>query len=150
MKKLIVFGSILLWSCSSQSEKSTTHDQEAETRAAHHHDESSETIELNNGEKWVVNEEMKPFVRTGSELVNAYIQEDQSDYKVLAEQLKDQNNQLIKSCTMKGKSHDELHKWLHAHLELVKKLEKQADAAKASGIVLQLKNSYQEYHQYFK
>ena len=150
MRKLIVFGSILLWSCSGQSEKTTPPDQEAETHAAHHHDESAEPIELNNGEKWVVNEEMKPFVRTGSELVNAYIQEDQSDYKVLAEQLKEQNNQLIKSCTMKGKSHDELHKWLHPHLDLVKQLERQDDAAKASEIVLQLKNSYQEYHQYFK
>ena len=92
---------------------------------------------------------MKPFVMKGEELVNAYVQNEQKDYKALAQQLKEQNNQLIKSCTMDGKSHDELHKWLHPHLEIVKALEDEADASKANEIVLQLQISYQEYHHYF-
>ena len=150
MKKVIVFGMslMLLWSCNNSTEKSTTH-QETENHAEHRHDESSEAIELNNGEKWLVNEEMKPFVLKGEELVNAYIQNNQTDYKALAKQLKEQNNQLIKSCTMNGKSHDELHKWLHPHLEIVNALEEEKDAAKANEIVLQLQKSYQDYHQYF-
>ena len=150
MKKIIVLGisSFLLWSCNSNAEKSATH-QEAETHVAHQSDENSEIMELNNGEKWVVNEEMKPFVLKGSELANAYIEDGQSDYKALASQLKDQNNQLIKSCTMDGKSHDELHKWLHPHLEIVKALEDETDEAKANQIVLSLQKSYQDYHHYF-
>ena len=150
MKKVIVFGMslMLLWSCNNSTEKSTTH-QETENHTEHQHDESSEAIELNNGEKWLVNEEMKPFVLKGEELVNAYIQNNQTDYKALAKQLKEQNNQLIKSCTMNGKSHDELHKWLHPHLEIVNALEEEKDAAKANEIVLQLQKSYQDYHQYF-
>jgi len=96
-----------------------------------------------------VNEEMKPFVMKGEELVNSYIQNNHTDYKALAQQLKEQNNKLIKSCTMDGKSHDELHKWLHPHLEIVKALEDEKDATKASEIVLQLQKSYQDYHQYF-
>jgi len=64
--------------------------------------------------------------------------------------LKDQNNQLIKSCTMKGKSHDELHKWLHPHLELVEALEKSANENEAKGIVLKLQKSNEVYHQYFE
>ena len=150
MKKVIVFGMslMLLWSCNNSTEKSTTH-QETENHAEHRHDESSEAIELNNGEKWLVNEEMKPFVLKGEELVNAYIQNNQTDYKALAQQVKDQNSQLIKSCTMGGKSHDELHKWLHPHLEIVKALEEEKDATKASGIVSQLQKSYRSYHQYF-
>ena len=150
MKKVIVFGMslMLLWSCNNSTEKSTTH-QETENHTEHQHDESSEAIELNNGEKWLVNEEMKPFVVKGEELVNSYIQNNQTDYKALAQQVKEQNSQLIKSCTMDGKSHDELHKWLHPHLDIVKTLENETDAIKANEIVSQLQHSYQEYHQYF-
>lgn len=150
MKKIIIIGlsGLLLWSCNNDS-KTEKAETQTETHAAHNDDQNSAVPELNNGEKWVVNDEMKPFVLNGSELVNTYIQEGRTDFKSLAAQLKDQNDQLIKSCTMKGKSHDELHKWLNPHLEMVKALEAQTDAAKANEIVLQLQNSYQQYHQYF-
>ncbi len=150
MKKIIVLGVAVMffWSCNTSSDKATTH-KETGNQTIHHHDKNSEAIELNNGGKWLVNEEMKPFVLKGEELVNAYIQDGKTDYKTLAEQLKDQNSQLIKSCTMDGKSHDELHKWLHPHLEIVKALESETDATKANEIVSQLQYSYQHYHQYF-
>lgn len=93
---------------------------------------------------------MKPFVVKGEELVNSYIQNNQTDYKALAQQIKDQNNQLIKSCTIDGKSHDELHKWLHPHLELVIVLEKVKDENEAKQIVEKLKQSNELYHQYFE
>lgn len=151
MKKIIVLGisSFLLWSCNSNAEKSATH-QEAETHVARQNDEDAVTMGLNNGEKWLVNEEMKPFVLNGSKLVNAYIRNNQTDYKALAIQLKDQNNKLIKSCTMDGKSHDELHKWLLPHLELVKELENSPDENEVKEIVLNLQKSNEMYHQYFK
>lgn len=150
MKKIMVLGlgGLILWGCGNANETSTAR-QATEIQSAHHHDENAKAIELNNGEKWTVNEEMKPFLYKGVELVNTYLQEGHTTYKMLAEQLTDQNNQLVKSCTMTGKSHDELHKWLHPHLELVKELEKQTDVTKANEIVVQLQHSYQEYHQYF-
>ena len=150
MRKFIVLGitGLILWGCNNSNEKPATNKQE-KTHATHHHKESSEAIELNNGEKWVVNEEMKPFVLKGAELVSIYVQENETDYKELAEELKEQNNQLIKSCTMDGKGHDELHKWLHPHLELVKELENESIATKASEIISQLQNSYKQYHKYF-
>ncbi len=150
MRKFIVLGitGLILWGCNNSNEKPATNKQE-KTHATHHHKESSEAIELNNGEKWVVNEEMKPFVLKGAELVSIYVQENETDYKELAEELKEQNNQLIKSCTMDGKSHDELHKWLHPHLELVKKLENTPDEHTAKEIVLKLQQSNEMYHRYF-
>jgi len=74
MKKTILFGLsiFLFWSCNNSSSKTTT-DQQDEIHETHHHDESSQVIELNNGEKWVVNSEMKPFVSKGAELVNVYV-----------------------------------------------------------------------------
>ena len=152
MNKLILtfaVGSLLLYSCGNSTNEKLNNQTEVAEHNDHHHDDESEAIELNNGEKWLVNEEMKPFVMKGEELVNAYIQNNHTDYKALAQQVKDQNSQLIKSCTMDGKSHDELHKWLHPHLEIVKALEDEADASKANEIVLQLQHSYQQYHHYF-
>ena len=150
MKKVIVLGmsSLILWGCNKASENQST-PQQTETQATQHHDDNDQGIELNNGEKWIVNEEMKPFVVNGADLVGVYIQEGKFDYEELAGQLKEQNNQIIKSCTMKGKSHDELHKWLHPHLELVKELENETDAVKANQIVAQLQDSYRQYHRYF-
>lgn len=150
MKKIIVLAlsSLFLWSCNSNSE-STESTQEVSTTEEHHHDESSEAIQLNSGEKWVINAEMKPFILKGEELVNTYIQNKQTDYKELAKQLKAQNSNLIESCTMDGKSHDELHKWLHPHLELVDKLEKDADVTASAETVAQIQSSYTVFHQYF-
>ncbi|MFV0199960.1 hypothetical protein OBJ99_03760 [Empedobacter falsenii] len=93
---------------------------------------------------------MKPFVSKGEELVNTYIQKNGTDYKLLAEEIKSENSKLIKSCTMKGKSHDELHKWLLPHLEIVKTLEAETDSAKATHAVTNLQQSYQDYHKNFK
>ncbi len=77
------------------------------------------------------------------------IQKGKTDYKTIAEQIKDQNSQLIKSCTMDGKSHDELHKWLHPHLELVKELENESNVEKVHEIISKIQYSYNLYHQYF-
>lgn len=153
MKKTIVLGMsvLLFWSCNS-SENATSSEEaaaHAETHTENHDSAGSGAVELNDGEKWVVNEEMKPFVQNGEELVDSYIQEGHSDYKALAAQLKVENTELIKSCTMTGKSHEELHKWLEPHLTMVKNLEDETDAAKANERVSQLQQSYQEYHRYF-
>lgn len=153
MKKvlLVAIGSMLIYSCNNKKEEVVT-DMNMETEAAMHEDhelESSDAIRLNNNEKWTVNNEMKPFVMKGEQLVNTYIETKSSDYKTLAQDLKSQNDQLIKSCTMDGASHDELHKWLHPHLKLTEKLATEADAAQAEATVLELQNSYKQYHEYF-
>lgn len=160
MKKAIVLGiSVLIFgSCNNSgttttSEDAVTHTEDAgthtEAHAEHHYNESSGALELNNGERWVVNEEMKPFVAEGSHLVDTYVQENQTNYTELAQQVKDQNNKLIESCTMEGKSHDELHKWLSPHMTLVQDLENSSNEDEARNIVQQLQESYKTYHNYF-
>lgn len=148
MKKIILLGIVaVLWSCNN-STKSTSEQESVPIES--HYNESSDAITLNNGEKWIVNEEMKPFVLKGAELVNTFIEQDNSDFSNLAKQLKELNTELIKSCTMTGKSHDELHKWLHPHLELVEELTETTDESQAKAIVQKLEKSYQEYHNYFQ
>ena len=119
MKKifmLVVCSGILLAGCGNNPSQQGNADIE-DSLESHQHD--TQKIELNSGEKWNVNAEMKPFVIKGEELVSNFLKNNQSNYHELAGQLKEQNNHLIKSCTMEGKSHDELHKWLHPHLDLV-------------------------------
>lgn len=148
MKKIILLGIVaVLWSCNN-STKSTSEQESVPTES--HYNESSDAITLNNGEKWIVNEEMKPFVLKGAELVSTFIEQDNSDFSNLAKQLKELNTELIKSCTMTGKSHDELHKWLHPHLELVEELTETTDETQAKAIVQKLEKSYQEYYNYFQ
>lgn len=151
MKKIVMFaiGGIFLWSCNSPTE-TTQSAQEINSQEEHSHENNSEELVLNSGEKWQVNEEMKPFVQHGEELVNNYVPNDENDYDNLATKLKEQNDLLIKSCTMEGKSHDELHKWLYPHLELVERLASDADKAKAEHTLKDLQGSYQRYHEYFK
>lgn len=103
----------------------------------------------NNGNKWLVNEEMKPFIEEGEAILNIYLDNSMDDYKTLAVQLKEQNSLLIKSCTMKGTAHDELHKWLYPHLALVKNLETAGSSEGATAIIKNIQASYETYHRFF-
>ena len=72
-----------------------------------------------------------------------------TNYVKLEEDLKNQNNSLIKSCTMKGESHDELHKWLHPHMGLIKELSNADDLKEAETKVAEIKESFKIYKNYF-
>ncbi|NQU53856.1 MAG: hypothetical protein HQ522_15105 [Bacteroidetes bacterium] len=146
-----LFMSFFVLSCGDTS-KEKPEDQQKETvnQEETDHHVKSEGFELNNGEKWLVNSEMKPFVAKGEKLINEYIANNNTEYKALAAQLKEQNSQLISSCTMDGKSHEVLHEWLHPHLEIVKELSSAETNEVANEIVVRLKTSYGMYHQYFQ
>lgn len=133
-----------------EHEEGHDHDhEEHEDEEAHAHDDG-EPLSLNDGEKWKVNEEMKPHVEKGHKLVVVYIDSGSKEYKELAEELKAENQKLISSCTMEGTSHDELHKWLHPHLEMTEKLGFANNAEEAKGAVNDLLKSYELYHKYFQ
>ena len=106
-------------------------------------------IQNDNGNKWLVNEEMKPYVDEAEKLVNQFSGSSLEDFNKLGKELGDQNTALIKSCTMDGKSHDELHKWLHPHLELTGKLAEATSLSDANELVSELKDSFRIYHSFF-
>lgn len=154
MKKTIVLGlSILLFgSCNNVEKKASSQeaDNHTEDHAAHHYNESTDALELNEGERWTVNEEMKPFVSKQEELLNTYAQSNQSDYKALAGQLQEQNQLLIQSCTMTGKGHDELHKWLHPYMALLVDLEQAESKENADKLISEANASFETYHAHFQ
>ncbi|MBK6264007.1 hypothetical protein JKA74_03075 [Marivirga sp. S37H4] len=136
--------SALLFSCSEKKEENK------ETHNKLDQQNEKNKIELENGERWIVNDEMKPFLNKSEAILQSYTSSNDTNHLELAGQLKEQNDQLISSCTMKGKSHDELHKWLHPHLQLVKALQNAGTEKEAEAIINQLEESYNIYHQYFQ
>jgi hypothetical protein len=82
--------------------------------------------------------------------LNQYIESKSQDYQNLAAQLKEKNSGLIKSCTMKGESHDELHKWLYPHIELIESLSKAESTEQANKFITDLQASFSTYNQHFQ
>lgn len=107
-------------------------------------------LHLNGSEKWVVNSEMKPHIERGDELLKEFISTEDKDFARLAKDLQEENTALIKSCTMKGEAHDELHKWLHPHMELIEELSKAKDFNDAEEMIAKLEVSFETYHKYFQ
>ncbi len=147
---LILTFSLLLFSCDSVSTEKAEEQNDNALQSEHQHEDDTDALKLDNGNRWMVNEEMKPFILESKAILDEFSQNNSTDYQTLAAQLKEKNSGLIKSCTMKGKSHDELHKWLHPHMDLIESLAEaeNLDAAKSS--ISQLNASFETYHQYFQ
>lgn len=151
---LSAFGCFLLFSCENQNEnnanesvESSAHDKNHESKKDKHH---HEPLALNDGDKWEVNEEMHPHVAAEEELLKNYSASQSTDYMKLADQLVKENSNLINSCTMEGESHEELHKWLHPHMELLDELEQAESNEQADEVISKLDHSFKTFHQYFQ
>lgn len=150
---LLLGGQLLFNAClqdSAKSPETKTTAQGQETNAQNGPNLNPFSIQLIDGEKWLVNDEMKPYVVQGAKLINDYLKQNDSNYARLASEIAAQNKLLIKSCTMEGEAHDELHKWLHPHLALVKALENATENAQADSLVQALAASYTAYNQFFE
>lgn len=142
--------SLLLFGCGNSTNEKSNNRTEVAEHNEYHHDDESEALKLNSGTKWIVNEEMKPFILEAEGILNQYIESKSQDYQNLAAQLKEKNSGLIKSCTMKGESHDELHKWLYPHIELIESLSKAESTEQANKFITDLQASFSTYNQHFQ
>ncbi|MCZ2102314.1 MAG: hypothetical protein LC107_12360 [Chitinophagales bacterium] len=148
---IIAILSFALLSCGNKPNQEANSQQDVELSDLElDHSAISGDIELENGQKWAVNEEMKPFILNGEQLILNYIANEDTDYEKLAKGLVTENGNLIRSCTMQGKSHEELHKWLNPHILLTEDLEDAESSETAIFIVKKLAESYQMYHNYFQ
>ena len=145
---LLMIGGTLFVGCADNKKTEETEEKEVEVVVKdEQHEESSEQLTLNDGEQWKVNEEMMPYITKSEQMVNDFEGE---DYHALAEDLLELNNKLISSCTMKGASHDQLHKWLHPHIEILKEFKAQNDPNQSAEMLEEIKDSFKVFHQYFK
>lgn len=111
---------------------------------------SSEMIELDQGKRWRVNEEIKPSIIAIESLLDSVERSEATDYASLGRQMQGHLDQLIASCTMTGKSHEELHKWLAPMIGSVKDLTSSSNREQADIAIRQMQESMRSYHQYFE
>ena len=150
MKKLIIsisVFSLLLFSCTNNVEKAVKN-VETETKEVHQHETTN--IELNKGEKWTVDSNMIVFIREMEQDVATFSKSDKKDYKALAPILKENIDKLTSNCTMKGKAHDELHKWLLPYIDIVTELSEANDETESKDIYFQIQKSFITFNTYFQ
>ena len=133
---------LLLFSCNTKSKEEKT----TEIKTEEHQHSESETIQLNNGEKWKVDDNMIIHIRNMEKDVVHFDQEKSTNYSLLADKLKTNIDILTSNCTMKGQAHDELHKWLVPYIELVDSFSEE----KSANQFTEIQNSFLTFNQYFK
>lgn len=153
MNKLILtfaVGGLLLSSCGNSTIEKSNNQTEVAIHNEHHHDDESEAIELNKGEKWKVDANMLTHIRNMENDVVSFANVEQKDFKSLAEKLQTNIDLLTSNCTMKGKAHDELHKWLLPYIDLVKEFSEAKDETEASKQYENIQTSFTTFNQYFQ
>lgn len=152
IKKLIstLAISLILFSCNSNSGDITINEADTSAQSDHHHEDESESIALNHGEKWEVDAEMMVHIRNMENDISGFGSGDLRSYAALSEKLLTNVDLLTSNCTMKGQAHDELHKWLLPYIDLVNELSETKEQSKAEKKFAELQSSYHTFNQYFK
>jgi hypothetical protein len=151
IKPITLFAiSLFLFSCGNTSNEKTKEQTETAIHEEHHQDDESEAIELNNGEKWKVDANMITHIRNMENDVNSFAKVEQKDYKSLAEKLQSNIDLLTSNCTMKGKAHDELHKWLLPYIDMVNELSETKDETEALNQFENIQTSFITFNQHFQ
>lgn len=124
----------------------------ASTETEHHHNEGA-SIELNNGHKWKVEVEMMKYITNMQSDVKLFSEANNknlNDYAILGAGLQKNVDLLTSNCTMKGKAHDELHKWLLPYIDMVDKFNKSKNESDNQAIFKEIENSFVLFNQYFE
>ena len=98
-------------------------------------------IELNNGKKWKVDAPMRKYIFAMEDVLNHYSAG--QDINIVRDGLKENIEGLTSNCTMEGRAHDELHKWLIPFISDVDKTDSPDD-------IENLKDELVTFHKYFE
>ncbi len=161
MKKHLAIATMILMSiiygCNNSvkeqnSETLQTKQIEATDEITHQHKET-DSIEFNNGAKWKVVPEMMAHIRNMESDINGFSETKHTelkDFTQLGSSLQKNIDLLTSNCTMEGKAHDELHKWLLPYIDMVDKLNKSKNNDEALHTFEEIKASYKTLNLYFE
>jgi len=107
-------------------------------------------IELVNNEKWEVNKEMMVHIKNMASDIEAASNQSSPNYEELGSKLDENIGLLTSNCTMTGKAHDELHKWLLPFIDLVKELNAADSKENQKQSFEAIQESMNEFNTYFK
>jgi len=142
---LLLLSAVFIFSCGNPQTKQETTPQVTKEQVPSEHN-----IELNEGNKWKVDVQMMVYLRAMEKAVEAYTGDSADSFDTLAIFLQEQTNELTSNCTMEGKPHDELHKWLLPYMELVASMQGAKEETQRREILLQLNASFTELNIYFE
>lgn len=154
---LLVFSTMLIGCKETKKENSDELETSEETlnhdnyeKATHElNDTWVNEIVLNNGIEWQANKETTEGVMAIQTLINKNKASTIDDYKKLGDALNDLKNTVVKECTMKGASHDNLHVWLLPLIEKIAMLQKAENTEEGVYLTSSIKKHLEGYYQYF-
>ncbi|MCF8253478.1 MAG: hypothetical protein K9H61_06735 [Bacteroidia bacterium] len=147
---LIPVISLFLFSCSETSKEKAKVETQKPTLEEQQHNTEIQAIELNNGSKWKVDGNMITHIRNMENDIIFFAKVEPKDYKILSKKLHSNIELLTSNCTMKGKAHDELHKWLLPFIEIVKVLSVAQNETESSKQFENIQISFKTFNQYFQ
>jgi hypothetical protein len=107
-------------------------------------------MQLNGNSKWDANNETTEGVVKMQELLKTQTTTSIEDYHQLANKLNEVKNYVVKECTMKGASHDNLHIWLYPLIQKVEALSNTNDIKEASKLKQSIIENVAAYDTYFQ
>jgi len=108
------------------------------------------SLELNNGEKWDVSDNMIQHMNNSFDLIDEATGESEKDYEALAKDLVEQKTAFVSSCDMKGEGHDVLHAWLMPYIGLLEDLDKATTLDDQERILGDIENARTIFLEYFQ
>lgn len=142
--------SLFLFGCENSITKNSTAEQETVAEETHNHQDIGETLVLNNGEKWKVDNNMMIYIQNMEADMNSFAANNQKDYQLLADELQKNVKLLTSNCTMNGAAHDELHKWLVPYITEVNELTEAKNENEAFKTFKNIQESLNTFNQYFQ
>lgn len=107
------------------------------------------TLVLNDGERWIANNETNQGIKAMVELTQSFpYTDDVASYRMLHAQLESELAKIFKKCTMKGEAHDQLHNYLLPLKKRITNLEL-SNVNESKAIVEELKMYLLVYDNYF-
>lgn len=105
-------------------------------------------IKVSDNGKWSANKETNEGVKNMLTSIETNRTNSLENYQDLADQLSQHKNHIIKNCTMKGDSHDNLHVWLlplMAKIEALSEAKTVEDASKIKSSIEKNINAYSDF-----
>ncbi len=107
-------------------------------------------LELNDGRKWVLAKPMMVHIQDLEKRVQDFERTPGRDHAVLAKDIQENLGGLVTNCTMEGKAHAELHKWLMPFLGVTAEYAKATDPLVQQSKLREIRESLEVFHSYFE